>query len=608
MVDPSAGVNLCEESSLYDTAQALLKQMNSQGKSRWSLQKKLESDPSCPDSLIQMLIKQLEKTTYKTCLHTHVIPVLHMLYYVIIQSADTIPACLYQRVHEGLMKLLTLPSPYSALALSTLRSIKMEMITPGCLYQRKVTAEQNLKTQGYHLQDKVFVLADPAVFSIPLQEIVKANLEVSSSHRNVKNVKKTVLQHALQRGLGKTCQRRLLAQTLEGLGDLMMEQYFQEVVLVMDESIKQGAAGHSNYLDKLQNIYRTIMAGSKEITTVEPDIALPTALPFPDVNFMLWKSEKDIWDLLAQFPRSQFSSSSDEPKDNPVLSAESSLERDVQEIDLRDSEPVNANHEPVLNRRRAFRNMNPQDKLSLVREKIGSFPGNFAVLKEDRERHTARIVVMGDDRVLGRLSKFYHDIHERESKCLNFTKKLKLLFYYIPITDVESSPSPSDSSWQDGQMLSLASVFGRVDPWYNSNINSLQGDISKQAERNSTNGKKSQPNLLLETLCYYLRCGTQPVNLPLYVIKMTRSNSDVVEDVFVSHLEADISEFRHIKEKNSKVGPVPCRKKLASEVFSAVISVKYTKMSLSKREVEKGEASMSYGFVITSELAAETSA
>ncbi|XP_068606259.1 phosphoinositide 3-kinase regulatory subunit 6 [Brachionichthys hirsutus] len=586
MVDPSAAMALCEASGQHNATQALFNQINSQGTVRWSFQKRLEVDPSSAGSLIQMLIKQLEKTTYKTCLHRHVIPVLHMLYYLIIQSGDKIPACLYKTVNEGLMKLLTLPSPYSDMALGTLRSIKIEMTTPGCLYQRKIIAEQNFKTRGYSLLDKVFVLADPAVFSVPLQEMVKANLEESGSHRNPKNVEKTVLQHALQKGLGKTCQRRILAQALEALADDKVDECFQKVVLDMEESVKQGAAGHSSYLDKLQDVYRSIVAGPKEgTTTADPDPALPTALPFPEVDFMLWKSEEDLWNLLASFPRSHFSSSTEEQegKRNPVPSVESGA----------------GNHESTFSRRKAFRNMKPADKLSLVREKIGKFPGNFAVLKEDRERHTARVVVMGDDRVLGRLSKFYYNLHERESKCLHLTKKLNLLLYYIPISD------PADSSRQDGQRLSLASLLGRLDPWYNSNINSVQADLSKQA------GPTQQQSLfLLDATCYYLRCGTQPVHLPLYFVKMTRSSSggtSQVEDVFVAHLEADISEFRHLKERSSKTDMFSRRKKAASTVFSAVLSVKYTKMSLSKREVVKGESSMAYGFVITPALAAEAS-
>lgn len=47
------------------------------------------------------------------------------------QSGVMIPTSVYQAVFECVMKLLTLPSPYSAVALSTVRSIKMEMTTPG---------------------------------------------------------------------------------------------------------------------------------------------------------------------------------------------------------------------------------------------------------------------------------------------------------------------------------------------------------------------------------------------------------------------------------------------------------------------------------------------
>lgn len=48
-----------------------------------------------------------------------------------------IPSSLYQTVYERLINLLILPKPYSAVALSTLRRIKMEMITPGVMHIEK---------------------------------------------------------------------------------------------------------------------------------------------------------------------------------------------------------------------------------------------------------------------------------------------------------------------------------------------------------------------------------------------------------------------------------------------------------------------------------------
>lgn len=44
----------------------------------------------------------------------------------------------------------------------------------------------------------------------------------------------------------------------------MVEKYFQEVVLVVEESVKHGAGHCANYLAKLQDIYRDILTSSKD--------------------------------------------------------------------------------------------------------------------------------------------------------------------------------------------------------------------------------------------------------------------------------------------------------------------------------------------------------
>ncbi|KAI3360150.1 hypothetical protein L3Q82_014469 [Scortum barcoo] len=562
------------EASLYNNVQAVLKGMKGRSSSqkgmlRWSLQKRMESDPSCSASLVQVLVDELEKKFKrvgeipKTQSYMHVIPVLHILYYVVIQAGAMIPTSLYQTVRECLMKLLTLPSPYSAVALSTLRSIKMEMTTPGSLYERRVVAEQNLRTEPFTLQERVFVLADPAVFSPPLE-----------------------------------------ATTLE---DHMVEKYFREVVQAVDQSIKHGAGGHENYLSKLQDIYRDISTSSKEITKVDHGCVCSTAMPFPEINFHLWKDEDDLRNLLADFARCCFPSSVDKEemdKRHSVQSADSGIEKDLKENDFDETEqhPVRT---LLSTRRNAFRNTRAADTLTLMRDQIEAFPGCSPVLKEDRGRHTARVVVMGDDRVLGRLARAYHSIRERESKRLNLTKRLKLHWYYIAVTDVEALHRSPDSTCQDKGKLSLASSLGRVDPWYNININSLGAAISNLPGTHPIRSQPSELNtFLLDTLCYYLRCGTQPVNVPLYSVKMTRTSCDVtsvVEEVFVSHLEADIPEFRHLKEKFSS---------MFLNLFQCVININFSvlkKVSLSKREIKKGDAPMMCGVVITSEPAAVTS-
>ncbi|KAK1878315.1 Phosphoinositide 3-kinase regulatory subunit 5 [Dissostichus eleginoides] len=558
------------ESSLNNNIQALLKETGGQNASqkgmlRWSLQKKLEADPSCSVSLIRLLVKELEKRQemiQKTQSFTHVIPVLHTLYSVVIKSGVMIPTSLFQTVYDRLMKLLILPSPYSTVARSTMRSIKMEITTPGSLYLRTVTAEQNLRKEHHALQEKVFVLADPAVFSAPLEAAVRAHLEASNFLRDAPTMERNVLQRVLQTGLGMNCQSSRLAQALEALEEPMVEKHFQEVVLAVEKSLKQGAEGRANYLNKLQHIYRDILSASKEERPrLDPGSVRSTAMPFPEINFLLWREEEDLRNLLANLACSNSASVAEEERDkrDSVQSRDSGIVRDLNDCDDAAKSRVR-NHSPEISRRNAYKNSSSADKLSLVREKMEACPGSSPLLDENRGRHTARVVVLGDNRVLGRLSKAYHSM--------------------------------------------------RVDPWYNSNINSLGAAISKLAGKQANKSESpAQNHFLLETLCYYLRCGTQPVSLPLYSVKITRSSSEgqsVVEEVFVSHLEADIPEFRHLKEKLSKKTSV-WLKKPPIKVFGAVISVSYTKISLSRRQVVDGEAPMICGVVVTSEPAALTS-
>lgn len=50
----------------------------------------------------------------------------------------------------------------------------------------------------------------------------------------------------------------------QALGDHMVEQYFQEVVLAMEQGIQHGAGGCANYMDRLQHIHRDILTACKE--------------------------------------------------------------------------------------------------------------------------------------------------------------------------------------------------------------------------------------------------------------------------------------------------------------------------------------------------------
>ena len=56
----------------------------------------------------------------------------------------------------------------------------------------------------------------------------------------------------------------LLVSVFQALEEPMVEKHFQEVVLAVEKSLKQGAEGRANYLNKLQHIYRDILSASKE--------------------------------------------------------------------------------------------------------------------------------------------------------------------------------------------------------------------------------------------------------------------------------------------------------------------------------------------------------
>lgn len=62
---------------------------------------------------------------------------------------------------------------------------------------------------------RVFVLADPAVFSVQLEATIRKHLEVSSFLRDTSTLERNVVQHVLQTGLGVTCQSSKVAQALE---------------------------------------------------------------------------------------------------------------------------------------------------------------------------------------------------------------------------------------------------------------------------------------------------------------------------------------------------------------------------------------------------------
>ncbi|XP_041737785.1 phosphoinositide 3-kinase regulatory subunit 6 isoform X2 [Coregonus clupeaformis] len=592
------------ESSMYTSIRAILRQAASscnKGMLRWTLHKKVETHPSNSVSLVRVLVKELEKVE-RIDDKMHVIPLLHTLIYVIIQSAH-IPCNLYQRVYECLKRLLTLPEPYCTITLRYMRSIKMEQITPGALYQRRVIAEQSLRNKHFPKQERVFVFADPAVFSGPMWQAVRADLELASPQSDT--LARRVLLHTLQAGLVKACHGPILTQALEDLGE-DVEQYFQEVVLAVEQSIENGEAGRDQYQTRLQHIYSDILTSANQDPKARGSLS-NTPLPSPKIHFHLWTNEEELWNELVNFTlnvspseRNSMYQEEEEEKDvskrGSLLSVDSGIEKDLSDMEEREQSKLF-----TRSRSPGFRGrMKPEDKMALVQENIKG-PTSSTPLPKEEGNHTARIVVMGDDRVLGRLAKAYHSIRKKEAKHLILTKRVNLQIYYIPVTDEPIVNSPGSTS-QVGDRLSLASFLGRVDPWYESNINSLGAMIPKLAETQSSHSRSSEPNrFLVDVLSYYLRCGLQPVHFTLYSVKISVSGQtgSPVEEVFVSHLEAEFPEFKTLRENLRQERSSRRRTRKPLGTCGAMVSVNYSKVSLSKQEVVKGMSVMTCGVVIS---------
>ncbi|KAL0993042.1 hypothetical protein UPYG_G00102540 [Umbra pygmaea] len=565
------------DSTMYNSIRAILTQASSscnKGMLRWTLHKKVENQPSKSISLVRVLVKELEKVELLDH-NMHIIPLLHTIFYVIIQSGH-IPENLQKRVYECFKRLLTHPEPYCAIALRYMGSIKMELITPGALYVRRVIAEHSLRNNHFPQQEKVLVFADPAVLSGPLWQGVRADLELACPSSDTLTKKRLVLLHSLQTGLLKACHGPTLTQALEDL-DEDLEHFFQEVVLALEQSIEN----HDQYPTKLQKIYSEILRAANQDPKTE-DIHSTAPLPSPVINFHIWTNEEELWNELENFS-----------------------------VNLSDQKPMEQEYDEDVSRRVSVLSVDSGIGKDLLNTENGeemkspAFRGKVKpediMASESEQNHTARVVVMGDDRVLGRLAKVYHHIRKRAAKHILFSKRVKLEIYYIPVTDEPVINLPESTS-QVRDMLSVASFLGKIDPWYESNINSLGTVIPKLAVTKSSHSSSSEPNhFLVDVLSYYLRCGCQPIHLPLYSVKISISGQDDihVEEIIVCHLEAELPDFKTLKENLKQEGSNRRRIRKSLENCGAVVSVNYTKVSLSKHEFVKGMSVMTNGVVIS---------
>lgn len=659
-MEPTAGCSpTVPEPELYRSIQAVLPKETdhkvapdclNKGMLRWTLHKKVQNNPANSLSLVWVLIKELEKAE-RWDSRKYIIPLLHTLMYAIIQTAY-IPDELYKRVYDFCKRLLTFPHPYCTVGLSYTRQIKTERFIPGLMYQRMVIAEQKLRNEHYPFQERVFVLADPEVFTDPLAQVLLGDIEASASASggflSPLDHMRTVVQHSIQAALGaEQCHGTKLAQALKDMGH-DVEPYFQEVLATLEQSVEEGGRGDGGTLrSRLQQLYSEIVTDTdSEPLSKGPLYDCP--LPNPEMSFHLWTEELDIWRELAKWFRSssmsdQFSLSPEQedfeldespdlmPSDKTrfsVMSNDSGIERDLpptadqSPVSTLDAASLSASWEQCkseqesskLSRRGGIK-MKPsvKDSMALMQDTLedhaslggggsGGRGGRRGATLQRRagssamqspfpkqQRHlTARIVVMGDDRVLGRLAKAYYFFRKREARRLFLTMKVNLQFYYIPVCRAPTPISPVRESvhLSKGKPCTLGSYLSMVDPWYNCNIKSLGCMIPKLAKMQQMNPGTPKDPFVSDVISYYVRTGQQPVYFTIYFVKITFTSmtKDPVEEVFLTHLEMEFPEFKQIsasvREKQ--------KQKSSGEACGAVVSMNYKKVTLSGRDVDKG--------------------
>lgn len=557
--------------------------------------KKMDRGASSCVPLICALVEKLKKTEVDkaSCDH-HVIPLLHTLYYELLQS-DHIPDTLLREVCDCFSRMLSEPEPCGSVSLYHLRGVRTELNTPGALFQRRLIAEQNLKTPHCSLQERVFVFADPLVVWGPLAASLRADLELAGASRKPRALERQLLLHTLQTGLGEACHIPTLATALEGLGTDVLS-YFQQVVLAVEKEHVEDS--HDQYRIRLLEIYQDILS---KTPPGSQSPGLPCGpLPHPDLSFHLWNQEEELWNVLAKFALN-IPSAEEEEEDqkwrDSMLSFNSGIEIDLakpEEMEERKQEKQTEQRPSFTRSPCINRGLRRQERLALVK---GSMQGEMCStrLPRDESRRTAKVVVMGDDRVLGRLARAYLAIRKRESQRVTLTGKVDLQMYYIPITNEISASSCSDWSSGTAGRLSLATFLGRLDPWYHKHIYSLGANISHSSSTWSNHCASPEPDLfLLDVLSYYLRCGIQTVYLPLYSVKISLSGRQggQEEEVFVSHLQVEFPELRQRLQAVSK-------RRVSEDVYGVMVSVNYKKVSLSKREVNKCTSAMAWGIEVT---------
>ncbi|KAM6297541.1 phosphoinositide 3-kinase regulatory subunit 6 [Aegotheles albertisi] len=598
---------------------------------RWTLHKKIDQNPSNSSILVRILVKELERAERGDFRH-YIIPLLHTLMYALIK-APCISEELCGRVYDFCKKLLTLPKPFCTIGLDYAIRLKMERTTPGMLYQRMVISEQSLRSDPYPYQEKIFIFADPELLSKAICNALVTDTEAAQVSQSPRACMCYVITHAMQAALGEGCDMGSLKATLQDMPRSDVEHWFQQVVAAAECAGKEASTDRGQHAARLEEIYHTILSSSQAGDAPLGELQ-GTPLPNPSISFHLWTEDDQLWKELVLFIRPLSQSCEpdclsqdldsfeipdiisececcDEQPRFSVLSTDSGIERDLPAAAEEPGGPGSADPEQSRLQRKGGIKKKPSPLESVAFLQAGcNGPGAKPPVKAQRRAgtppepaappqrlHTARIVLLGDDRILGRLAQAYHSLRKRETRRVFLTPRLNLQFYYIPVVTGQPDPLADVDHAATGQeeLCEVAGYLGRADPWYESNINTLCHMIPKLATMPSSPSKHLVTDLFItDVIAYYVRMGIQPVCFQVYAVKVFFNDpaQEPAEDVFLTELRTQVQENTSPRELSVT------KKKTTLDGPGIDLTVSYRKVVVSDRAKELAVSLRSTGLVM----------
>ncbi|XP_077044523.1 phosphoinositide 3-kinase regulatory subunit 6 isoform X3 [Agelaius phoeniceus] len=582
----------------------------SSGMLRWTLHKRMDQNPRTSCVLVSILVKELERAERGDLRH-YIIPLLHTLMYTLIQ-APCIPDELCARVYDFCKRLLTLPKPFCTIGLDYASRLQLERAAPGTLYQRTVISEQSLPSAAFPCQDRIFIFADPELLPEAICRALAMDTQAAQVSQSPRGCMSCVVTHALQAALGDTCDTAGLRACLQALPPGDVEHWFQQVVAAVEGS--EGGSDRGQRTAQLERIYHSLLGSSPKGNAPQEGLQ-GTPLPSPNISFHLWTEDEQLWKELVLFLRPLSQSCEPEglgqelePMEMPdslpgcgccgqsrfsVLSTDSGIERDLPAPE----EPCERSR---LHRKGGIKKKpSPLDSVALLQAGGGKAPGKAlgraGMAPEPpaplQRLHSARVVLLGDDRILGRLAQAFHSLRKREARRVFLTPRLDLQFYHIPVVPAQPQPSAAEHAGPE-ELCEVAGYLGRADPWYESNINTLCHMIPKLATMPS---RALVTDLFLtDVIAYYARMGTQPVCFQVHSVKVLFQDpaQDPAEDVFLTELLTQVQDSPSPRELSTT------KRKSTLDGPGMDLTVTYRRVVLSERQKELALSLRSSGLLM----------